>query len=206
MSANPSTPFNVPIRSQVWKKKLTPNEKLVLLAMFEHSKTGEWMYASLMRVARYCGLDRSTIRRMIHGRKGKSVGFIHRRILVPVAKAEEGRRRPATYRIQMEAAPDDVRVLKYFAKVEQQPIVFPEDEVAIREWITSHKDNWAATIADVTKAAPMLIQKHMSEAERLGFFRNIALKHGMPGRFCEIVFAPTSWRPEEAGPGPRLTF
>lgn len=197
-SATPKTFHS--LRAEVWKKKLTSSEKLVLLNMSERSKTGEWMYASLQRIADECALARSTVRRIVHGdNKRGLVGFVHRHILLKVASAKTGRRRPATYAIMIEAAPDDLNVIgKYYTKAEQQPIVFPEDTVAIRDWIRAHKNQHAAIIAQVTKAAPILIQKHMSEAERLGFFRNIALKNGMDGRLAEVFFSPTVWKPEAA--------
>ena len=196
-----SAPRNsaAPLRFEVWKKKLSPNEKLVLLAMFEHSKTGEWMYASLGRIAAYCSLSRSTVRRILHGdQKRATIGLICRRVVAPIAAAKPGRRRPATYRLQPDAAPDDPRVLEFLGTPEQQPMVFPEDEIAIRDWIKKHGDAWAQTIAQVTAAAPNLVRRHISESERLGFFRNIALQNGMPARLAECAFAPTSWRPEGA--------
>lgn len=199
----PNTPLapSILLRSAVWKAKLPALEKLLLLAMLRHRGDGTFVWASLQRVADFCGLSRKTVQRMINGeparktRSGKlraaRLGLRTRRVLVEIAPAHRGRRIPTTYRIQLEAAPEDTRVIDWIEGKNrtQLSLSFDEDQQRAQTWIAHNPGCWQAIIQDLRNVAESLIGTDHDEQERLEIFHRIATQRGMPDQHARRVFA-----------------
>lgn len=58
----------VPLRAELWHKKLTSDELLVILAMLEiGDSTGQTLYPSIPRIAHYTNQSERTVQRVLHG-------------------------------------------------------------------------------------------------------------------------------------------
>src|SRR6266481_2008976 len=104
-----------PRKTRLYWCSLTSNEKSVLDAMYEHNSDGDIVWASLKRLAAYCKLSRKTVQRVLRGdeRKKPKVGLIQKGIVTELAPANCGKNRPASYRINPEALPDDPGMERY---------------------------------------------------------------------------------------------
>ena len=103
-----------PPKTQLYWASLTHKEKSVLDAMYEHCSDGSIVWASLPRLARYSKLSRKTVQRALHGdRRNGRPGLIARGIVTQLAKANRGKKRPATYRINAEALAEDPQMDRY---------------------------------------------------------------------------------------------
>lgn len=103
-----------PPKTQLYWASLTHNEKSVLDAMYEHCSDGSIVWASLPRLARYGKVSRKTVQRVLHGdRRDGKPGLIARGIVTLLAKANRGKKRPATYRINAAALAEDPDMDRY---------------------------------------------------------------------------------------------
>jgi hypothetical protein len=120
-------PSYISTRARVWWKKLPPLHKYVILAQLEIAREDnhQHLYPGLDRIAAMTGLNRRTVQRVLHGeqrlKKGTTkrdpgrkiaLGLIDQHFEVLVAKENAGRRRPRTYRLQLDAIPNDNQLLE----------------------------------------------------------------------------------------------
>ena len=125
MKSDALAQYQSPPRSQIFFGKLTSHEQLVLLAMYDLGG-GQFSDVPVSALAVFTHLSRRTVQSIIHGRpasvdaRGRQrpakPGLIARRILVEIAPADPSQRRPATYRLQIEALQPDPRMEKYISE------------------------------------------------------------------------------------------
>lgn len=201
--AAPNTALSpsIQIRAAVWRAKLPPLEKLVLFAMLKHRGDGTFVWASLQRVADHCGMNRSTVQRIINGepaRKAKDgrlraarLGLRTRRILVEIAPHHAEKRIPTTYRIQIEAAQEDAKVVDWIEGKNrtQMSLTFDDDQQRAQIWIGHNPGCWQAIVTDMRNAAASLVGTDHDEAERIEIFHRIATSRGMPEIHASTIFA-----------------
>lgn len=82
--------------SRVWELELAPNKRLVLLAYADHADDeGNHVFPSLARIAHKTGYHRDQVRRI-------SRELVGDKLMVLVAPADAGARRPAEYKLTLE--------------------------------------------------------------------------------------------------------
>ena len=116
-----------PVRAHVFWKLVTSDELLLLLAMLELSGgTGEFIWPSVERLAAYTKLSHRTVQRLIHGYRNPATGvrrrgFLERAVLTQLAPANGAKHRTVTYRLNLEALPDDPEMDSYLDRQPQLP-------------------------------------------------------------------------------------
>lgn len=151
-----------PLHARLWQYKLKPLEKLLLLAMEQHSKngSGENIWPSVPRLAAYTGMHERTIQRLIHGwdQRGKhTAGLLERGILLERATANSGRHRSATYRINEETLEFNERLDRWKLRQESLPLVsqrhqVSHDGVAVSPALVSQRQGSGVTVSPDLKA------------------------------------------------------
>jgi len=121
-----------PLHARLFWYVLTSSELILLKAMVEHCWDGSCIWASIERLAAYSKLSVSQIQRLIGAgpngdgfdKRGNAImdGLVHRRILIPVAKASAAKRRPATYKLNEAALKEDPRMMEYRSQEMQESL------------------------------------------------------------------------------------
>ena len=172
----------IPLRAQLYHKRLEPEELAVLLAMLEiGDSTGQFLFPSVPRIAAYTKYSERTVQKVLHGenRPGRKVypGLIEGRVLAEVAPANATKRRAATYRLQIEALQDCPRTERW----RQKKLPFPVDDIDLQKWIHHNPAPWSQIKQELRMAAEARIgAQPLSPAASSAFMVSIARKHGMP--------------------------
>ena len=154
---------SIPLRAQLYHKRLEPEELAVLLAMLEiGDSTGQFLYPSIPRIADYCKHSKRTVQKVLHGEDRKPrdpvnppkpravyIGLIERHVLVEVAQANATKRRAATYRLQLEALQDCPRTERW----RQKKLPFPADDIELDKWVNHNPGAWSQIKRELRMAA-----------------------------------------------------
>jgi hypothetical protein len=113
-----------PLRARLHWYQLTVAEFALLTAMCEHCSDGSTVWASISRLSAYSKLSVRQIFNLIHGYtkpNGAHVdGLLQRGILSQLAKVNNRKHRPATYRINESAMVADPTVIGYLTKKQRE--------------------------------------------------------------------------------------
>jgi hypothetical protein len=189
----------IPLRAQLYHKMLESEELAILLAMLEiGDSTGQSLYPSVPRIADYSKYSERTVQKILHGEERKPslrnleacpkpraiyVGLIERRVLVQVAPANATKRRAATYRLQIEALPDDPRTERW----RQKKIPFPADDIDLEKWVNHNAGAWSHIKRELRMAAEARVgAQPLSPEASAAFMISVARKHGMPHRLAVL--------------------
>ena len=207
-------------------KHLRADELAVLLAMLEiGDSSGQILYPAIPRIARYTKLSERTVQRALHGtpartrRSGRHEhmrpGMIDRHWLALIAPANATSRRAATYRLQLEAIPDDLAMIRDAirrrwrippeivaglpAELAQQispqhRLPFPVDQVEIDKWVHHNPGAWRRIRQDLNNAkeARLGTPGDWTPAAAATLMRQICVSQGMPFRLAEAL--ATTWK------------
>jgi Helix-turn-helix domain len=120
--------YRPPLRARVFQKSVTAHEELLILVMLELSGgTGEFIWPSIQTMAAYAKLDPRTVQRLIHGhidarRNERVKGLLERGALSELAPGNGARHKTVSYRLNLDALPDDPAMVRYLIARQQRAL------------------------------------------------------------------------------------